>query len=85
MLWRRKARRKNTRARTLSLIFRASFAGLCFAAFAVYVWGVEIGQVAELTLFLILVMVAMVIPAALFVGLMKLIPYLWQLLREEKK
>jgi len=69
----------------LSLIFRASFAGLCFAAFAVYVWGVQVHQIAELLLFLILVVVVMIIPAALFVGFMKLMAYLARQLKHHKK
>lgn len=85
MLWRKKTRKKNSKAHALSLIFRASFAGLCFAAFAIYVWGVEVGKVLELILFLIVVMVAMIVPAALFVGLMKLISYIFQSVRKDEK
>lgn len=85
MLWRKKTRNKHSKARTLSLIFRASFAGLCFAAFAIYVWGVQISQVAELILFLILVVLVMIVPAAIFVGLMKFIPYVFRSIRDNPK
>ena len=71
MFW----KKKNSATRMRMLAFRALFAAGCFSAFAIFGWGIETSTVLELIIFLILVVIAMIIPAALFVGLLKLISY----------
>lgn len=71
----KKRARIGSKSRSLSMAFRALFTGLCFSAFAIFGWDVDIQTVLELILLLMLVVLAMIVPAALFVALMKLIPY----------
>jgi len=71
MFW----RKKNSATRMRMLAFRALFAAGCFSAFAIFGWGIETATVLELLVFLILVVIAMIIPAAIFVGLLKLMAY----------
>lgn len=65
------------------MAFRALFAACCFSGFAIFAWGIETSTVIELILFLILLVIAMIVPAALFVGLLKLISYGLKRIRSE--
>lgn len=71
MFWRKANSSKSMR----NMAFRAIFAAACLSAFVIYGWGIQIGTVLELTVLLIVVVIAMIVPAALFVGLIKLIQY----------
>lgn len=85
MFWRNKKSKSSPKARMFDMGFRAIFAGGCFAAFAIFAWDVELASVLELVLLLVLIMVTMMIPAALFVGLLKLISYGLRRVRSDNK
>ena len=67
------------------LAFRALFAAGCFSGFAIFGWGIEAVTVLELLLLLFLAAVAMIVPAALFVCLLKLISYALKRIRSESR
>ena len=59
-----------------ALVLRAIIITGSLSAVVVYIWGVELSAIFGMLAFLFVVVVAMIIPAALFVALIKLIPYL---------
>lgn len=71
MFWRKKGSRTSSR----KIAFRAFFAGACLSAFAIYGYGVTTGEVLELISFLFLIVLALLVPAALLVGIIKLVAY----------
>lgn len=71
MFWRKKSSLKSGR----KIAFRAFFAGACLSAFAIYGYGVETETVLELILFLFLIVLGLLVPAAIMVGIIKLVAY----------
>ncbi len=71
MFW----RKKGSQASGRKIAFRAFFAGACLSAFAVYGYGVKTGTVLELISFLFLIVLALIVPAALMVAIIKLVSY----------
>lgn len=71
MFWRKKGSRTSGR----KIAFRAFFAGACLSAFAIYGYGVRTGEVLELISFLFLIVLALLVPAAVLVGIIKLVAY----------
>ena len=65
------------------LAFRALFAAGCFSAFAIFAWDIKTTTVLELLVFLVLLVIAMIVPAALFVALLKLISYSLKRIRDK--
>ena len=67
MIWRKPG---NVKVRNLA--FRAIFAAGCFAGFAIFGWDVPVSDVLEVILVIILGVLALALPAAAFVLMMKL-------------
>jgi uncharacterized membrane protein len=80
MFW----RKKGSQASGRKIAFRAFFAGACLSAFAIYGYGVRTGTVLELISLLFLVVLALLIPAAVMVGIIKLVGYALKRLKSEE-
>ncbi len=80
MFW----RKKGSLASGRKIAFRALFAGACLSAFAIFGYGVKTGTVLELISFLFLVVLAMLVPAAVLVGIIKLAAYVFKRLNREE-
>ena len=59
-----------------ALVLRAIFITGSLSAVVIYIWGVELSAIVGMLAFLFVVVFAMIVPAALFVAILKLVPYL---------
>jgi len=59
-----------------ALVLRAIIITGSLSAVVIYIWGVELNAILGMLAFLFVVVFAMIVPAALFVAIIKFIPYL---------